>query len=182
MGTWWSDHPDLEGVASRGRRELEEEAAAAEHDTELLRQRRRHLTDVCYEWMARGDLVTVAAAGHRFEGHLTAAVNDLVVVETKTQTIALNTHALHFVRSDRVGSGPGTTGDRTISSFRAYLGKYEVEGTPTRLIGAAGAFDVIGVIEASTEDHVLVRDAQGSQWALPRSLIAIAMGETATER
>ncbi len=181
MGSWWSEHPDLEGVAARGRREFEEEAAAAEHDTELLRQRRRSLIDVCYEWMARGDLVTVAAAGHRFEGHLTPAVNDLVVVATKTQNVAANVNALHFARSDRVGTGPGSTGDRAVSSFRAHLGTYEVEGSPARLVGADGAFDVVGVIEASTEDHVLLRDAQGAKWALPRGLIALAIGVTTTK-
>ena len=79
MGTWWSEHPDLEGVARRGRAELEEEAAEAEADTELLRQRRRSLIDVCFEWMSRGDLVTVAVGGSQFEGQLTAAVNDLLV-------------------------------------------------------------------------------------------------------
>lgn len=179
MGSWWSDHPDLEGVARRGRREFEQEATEAEQDVELLRKRRRTLVDVCFEWMSRGDLVTLGVADHQFEGRLVAAVNDLVVVTTKTLEVAVNVALLRFARSDRAGAFVGTTGDRTASSFRAELGRYEVEAVAVRIVGDNGSFDLSGVVEASTDDHVLVRDAQGIEWALARGGIVFLIGEAA---
>ena len=176
MGSWWSDHPELERVARRGRAEISEEASAAEQDAELLRQRRRNLTDVCFEWMSRGDLVTIAVAGHRFEGRLTEAVNDLIIVTTKNLQVAASLERVGFVRSDRKAAFAGTTGDRTVSSFRAELGRYEVDGSPVRLVAVNGTFDLTAVITASTDDHVHVRDQQGLDWALPRREVACAIG------
>lgn len=182
MTSWWSDHPDLEGVARRGRKELHEDATSAERDTELLRKRRRHLIDVCYEWMSRGDLVTISAADYEFEGRLVAAVNDVVVVATKTFEVAVNLDLAQFVRSDRKGAFAGATGDRSVSSFRAALGRAEIEQGRLRLVGRNRAFDVTGVIDASTEDHVLVRGGQGAEWALPRRQVAFAIAEGSTRR
>ncbi len=172
MSTWWSEHPDLEGVARRGRDELIGDAASAEADTEQFRLRRRSFTDVCFEWMSRGDRVTVAAAGRRYEGELTAAVNDLVIIATQNGPVAVNTTAVEFGRSDETAAFTGTTGDRTISSFRALLGRHEVEATRVRLIGAT--FDVVGTVVATTDDHVLVSDDRGAEWALPQRLVATA--------
>jgi hypothetical protein len=175
VSSWWSEHPDLERVARRGRTELGEEAIAAEQDTELLRKRRRTLEQLCFEWMSRGDLVTIVVAGHSFEGKLTATVNDLAVMNTKTIDVAINTTLIGLIRSDKRAGFEGTTGDRAVSSFRAQLGRYEVDATPVRLIG--DSFDIIGVIEASTDDHVLIRDSQSVEWALPRTQIACAISQ-----
>ena len=175
MGTWWSEHPDLEGVARRGRAEFEAEAAEAEADTEQLRHRRRSLIDVCFEWMSRGDLVTIAVGGARFEGRLDAAVNDLVVIATKTVEVSVNLACIGFVRSDRRGHYEGTTGNREVSSFRACLGRFEVESKPVRVTAVDQTFDVAVVIAASTDDHVLGIDSQGQEWALPRKSIAFAI-------
>ncbi len=177
MGSWWSEHPDLAGVARRGRSEFTEEAAAAERDAELLRKRRRTLGDVCFEWMSRGDLVTFAVGTNHFEGHLAATVNDLVIVRTKTMEVAINVSLVTFARSDKQQVFAGTTGERSVSSFRAQLGRYEVEATPVRLVDADNGFDLVGVIEASTDDHVLVRDEQGHEWALPRNRIGCAVSQ-----
>ncbi len=117
MGTWWSEHPDLESLARRGRREYTEELAAAERDTEQLRKRRRSLPDICFEWMSRGDLVTVAVADSQFEGELVAVVNDLVVVRTRTVDVGVNLDMVDFVRSNRRGAHAGTSGERSVSSF-----------------------------------------------------------------
>ncbi|MEA2002243.1 MAG: hypothetical protein U9N84_10230 [Actinomycetota bacterium] len=172
MSTWWSEHPDLGSTARRGRRELEEEAVDAERDAELLRKRRRTLTDVCFEWMSRGDLVTISTAGHEFEGRLVLVINDLAVIATRTLEAAVNIGMIRFVRSDRTAVFEGTTGKRTVSSFRAELGRYEVEALPARFIGDTESFDLKGVIEASSDDHVLVRDVHRTQWAVARSKIA----------
>lgn len=182
MSSWWSDHPDLEGVARRGRRELHEETASAERDTELLRIRRRQLIDVCYEWMSRGDLVTISTADHEFEGRLVAAVNDMAVLATKTLEVAVNLDLAHFVRSDRKGAFAGSTGDRSASSFRAALGRAEIEQSRLRLVGRDRAFEVTGVIDASTDDHILVKDGQGVDWALPRRQVAFAIAEGSRRR
>lgn len=182
MSSWWSDHPDLETVARRGRKELQQETLSAERDNELLRKRRRQLVDVCYEWMNRGDLVTVSAGGQEFEGRLVAVVNDLLVVATKTYEVVFNLATVDFARSDRQAAFSGSSGDRTVGSFRAALGRAEVDQNPIRLVGTAGVFDVTGVIDASTEDHVLMRDGQGIEWALPRSRMAFAVGDVPTPR
>jgi hypothetical protein len=176
MGSWWSEHPDLEGIARRGRSEMVDEAQAAEQDAELLRRRRRSLIDVCFEWMSRGDLVTISVAGHQFEGRLAAAVNDLLIMTTNTLEVAVNAGMVSYARSDRPAAFEGTTGDRTVSSFRAELGRYEVERAPVRLVGLDQAFDVTAIIEASTDDHLLVRDRQNLEWVLPRSRVACAIG------
>ncbi len=178
MSLWWSDHPDLDAVARRGRVEFEADTAAAEHDTEVLRLRRRSLIDVCFEWMSRGDRVTVAVADRQFEGHLLAAVNDLLVVQTTAHRVAVNVDAVRYVRSDRRADFAGTTGDRAVSSFRAGLGRHEVEQTPVHLVGRTPAVDVVGIIVASTDDHVLVRDPRGIEWALARTEIACAIDDT----
>lgn len=168
MGTWWTEHPDLDGVARRGRAEYEDETAAAEADTEQLRRRRRSLIDVCFEWMSRGDLVTASVGGTRFEGRITTAVNDLLVIATKTLEAGLNISSVGFVRSEHRGQFEGTTGNRDVSSFRAYLGRFEVEGTPVRLVATEDSFDVTLTITASTDDHLFGLDAQGREWVLPR--------------
>lgn len=178
MSPWWSDNPDLDGVARRGRAELEADAAAAEHDTEVLRKRRRRIIDVCFEWMSRGDLVTVAVADRQFEGRLVAAVNDLIIVQTKTPQVAVNADLIQYVRSDRKAEYEGTTGERTVSSFRAGLGRHEVEQSAVHLVGRTAAIDVVGIIEASTDDHVLLRDRQGVEWALARNEIACAIDDS----
>ena len=176
MSSWWTEHPDLEGVARRGRSELAEEAISAEQDAELLRKRRRSLGDVFFEWMSRGDLVTIAVGSVQFEGELNAAVNDLVVISTKTFAAAVNTSLISFARSDQRGAFAGTAGDRSVSSFRAQLGRYEIDGTLARLISVDGAFDLVAVVEASTDDHLMVRDGQGLEWVLPRSKVACVIG------
>lgn len=180
MSTWWAEHPDLESLARRTRRDYTEELAAAEHDTELLRKRRRSLTDVCFEWMSRGDEVTIAVGGTHFAGHLIAVVNDLAILRTSTIEVGVNLHAVAFVRSNKRAAGAGTSGGRSVSSFRALLGRFEIEQTPLRLFGRGGSFDVTGVIDASTDDHVVVGDPQGVEWALPRSSIAYVLGVLGT--
>jgi hypothetical protein len=175
MNAWWTEHPDLEGVARRGRKELQEDSESAERDTELLRKRRRRAVDLCYEWMSRGDLVTVSVAHHEFEGRLVAAVNDLVVVATKTTDAAMNLELVDFVRSDRKSEFAGSSGDRTAGSFRAALGRAEVEQKLIRVVGESGVFDVTGVIDASTDDHIVMRDPQGHEWLLPRTKAAFAV-------
>jgi len=169
MSTWWSDHPDLEGVARRGRRELIEEDAAAEGDTEQLRKRRRSLVDLCFEWMSRGDHVTIGVGTQQFDGQLVVAVNDLLVLRTEDIEVAASTHAVGFVRNNHRAAFDGTSGERGFGSFRAYLGTAEIEQLPLRLVGQG--FDVTGVIDASTDDHWLVIDRNRVEWALTRRAI-----------
>jgi hypothetical protein len=149
------------------------DSAEAESDAELLRKRRRSLADVCFEWMGRGDLVTIAVAGSQFEGRLVAAVNDLLILQTATVEVVVNASTVGYARSDRRGEFEGTSGERGASSFRAQLGRHEVDGTVVRIVG--DTFDVTAVIVASSDDHVLLCDNQGVEWALPRHLISYAI-------
>ena len=169
MGTWWLEHPDLDGVARRGRRELTDDAAEGETDTEQLRKRRRSLVDLCFEWMSRGDHVTIGISGRQFEGRLVAAVNDLLLLQTNDVEVAVSIPSVSFVRSNRQAALDGTSGERRVSSFRAYLGAAEIDRFPVRLVGEG--FDVTGIVDASTDDHWLVIDDQGVKWALTRSSV-----------
>ena len=117
--------------------------------------------------------MTVAVGDVRHEGRLTAAVNDLIVIQGQTSETSLNLAAVTFVRSDRRAEFEGTSGERSASSFRAQLGRHEVDGTPVRLQGQG--LDVTGVITASTDDHVLVRDSIGAEWGIPWSEISCAV-------
>jgi hypothetical protein len=173
--SWWSDHPDLEGVARHGRGELRQEAEEVESDAEHLRRRGRSLVDVCFEWMCRGDLVTIGVGDVEYQGRLEAAINDLVVVTTPGLRVAVAAAAIRFVRSDRPGAGEGTTGDRSITSFQALLGSYEVERRPVRVHDAAGSFDVSGIVLATTPDHVNLQSPGGQEWILARGAIACVL-------
>lgn len=177
MGTWWSDHPDLEGLARRGRNELIEEASAGEADSEQFRKRRRSIIDVCFEWMSRGDLVTVGVLNAQFEGRIVTAVNDLIVLHTADVAIGVRTDAAGYVRTVRQAAFTGTVGGRDAASFRAYLGRFEVDSEPVRLVGET--FDVEALITASTDDHLLVVDRNGTEWMLPRATLAYALSPIA---
>lgn len=166
MGTWWSEHPDLDGVARRGRRKLIDEGAAGETDTEQLRKRRRSLIDLCFEWMSRGDQVTIGVGAQQFDGRLVAAVGDLLVLRTKDIEVAIRLPAVGFVRCNQRAVFAGTSGERSVGSFRAYLGVAEIDGIPVRLVGQG--YDITGIIDASTDDHWLIVDRNGAEWALPR--------------
>jgi hypothetical protein len=171
MTSWWSDHPDLEGVARRGRGEMRQEAEDVERDADHLRRRQRSLVEVCFEWMSRGDLVTIGVGDTEYQGRLVAALNDLLVLVTPTMRVAVDAGAVRSVRSDRPAAHEGSSGDRIIGSFQALLGSFEVEGRPVRLLDAAGSFDVTGVVTATTADHVDVRDGDGREWVLARRAV-----------
>ena len=173
MGTWWSEHPDLAGVARRSRRDLIEEDASAETDTEQLRKRRRSLIDLCFEWMSRGDRVTIGVGEDRFEGQLVAAVNDLLLLRTSEVEVAVNLRAVGFARCDQRAAFDGTSGERSVASFRAYLGVAEIDQLPARFVGHG--FDVTGIIDASTDDHWLVIDHNGVEWALAQAAIGYCL-------
>jgi len=123
--------------------------------------------------MSRGDSVTIGLSAAQHEGRLRAAVNDLVILSTRTVELAVNLSAVDFVRSNQRSAFTGTSGERSVSSFRAQLGLFEVEGKAIRLI--AGEVDVAGVITASTDDHVMIQDNGGIEWALPRDRISHAV-------
>ena len=101
---------------------------------------------------------------------------------TKTTDAAMNLELVDFVRSDRKSEFAGSSGDRTAGSFRAALGRAEVEQKLIRVVGEAGVFDVTGVIDASTDDHIVMRDPQGHEWLLPRTKAAFAVVGRPTPR
>ena len=138
----------------------------------MLRKRRRSLVEVCFEWMSRGDHVTLSVCGDHFDGRLTAAISDLLVLETADLVVAIRVEATDYVRSNQRSCSEGTSGSQRVQSFRAYLADFEVNAREVRLVGAE--FDVLGMIDASTDDHVLVVDRSGGRWALPRHSIGYA--------
>jgi len=175
MSTWWEDHPDLAGVARSGRHELEADAVAGEQDAEQLRRRRRTIVDVCFEWMGRGDLVTVGLGSHEYQGKLVAAVNDLVIVKTRSVEASINATTIRFARSDQIAQFTGTSGRRETSSFRAQVGRFEMDRQLVKVHADDGSVELTGRVTATTDDHVLVTDSQNRAWAIRWTHVASAV-------
>ena len=168
-----SDAPfdDLADVARRGAREWEREMAVGEADAEQLRMRGRSLTDVLWEAMQRGDIVTLILGERELTGRLLGARNDLAVVALSDGVAAVNLSSVDAARLGR--GGEGTSGDRTYGSFRAYLGMLEVEGRPVVVLGRG--VEVRGTVVAVAPDHLLVRATSDVNWALPLRAVAAVL-------
>ena len=176
-GAGYGDDPtggDLTDVARAGAREWQQEMAAWESDAEMLRLRQRHLGNVLWEAMQRGDRVTATAGGHSFTGTLTAVRGDLAVLETPDVTAALHIPALDAVQLEH--SGGGVAGDRTYGSLRAYLGMLEVEARQVRIVGRT--IDVTGRVVVAADDHVLLAPAAGGETAVAIAAIVAVMTST----
>lgn len=164
-GPGYGDDPtggDLADVARAGAREWQHEMAAWESDAEMLRLRQRHLGNLLWEAMQRGDRVTATAGRHSFTGALTAVRGDLAVLETPDVVAALHIPALDAVQLERAGGG--VTGDRRYGSLRAYLGMLEVEAELVRIVGRD--IDVTGRVVVAADDHVLLASPAGGETAV----------------
>lgn len=167
---------ELADIARSGAREWERDMAAWESDAEMLRLRRRAISDVLWEAMQRGDLVTVVIAEHTFAGPLRAVRGDLAVLTVADATVAVNTASVHSVAMERASGG--VSGDRTYGSFRAYLGMLEVEASPVRIVGER--LDVRGRIEVVATDHVLVESLTAGLGATRWAIATPAIGAVLT--
>jgi hypothetical protein len=143
--------------------------AAWESDAEMLRLRQRHLGNVLWEAMQRGDRVTATAGRHSFTGTLAAVRGDLAVLETPDVSAALHIPALDAVQFERTGGG--VAGDRTYGSLRAYLGMLEVEAERVRIVGHT--IDVTGRVVVAADDHVLLAASGGETVVAISAIVAV---------
>lgn len=153
---------DLADVARAGARQWYHEMAAWESAAELLRLRQRHLGNVLWEAMQRGDEVTVTAGRHTLTGFLSAARGDLAILDMPDVMAALHVPALDAVHVEK--GGVGVSGDRSYGSLRAFLGMLEVEAASVRIVGRD--LDVTGRLTAVADDHVLVIPPGGGETAV----------------
>lgn len=168
-GTYHDLGRDLRrGVGEEFRAEAEEtERAAAQ-----AARRRRTLTDVMREAMARGDDVTAEVPGRTFLGTVVHAGSDLVSLATPAGRVDLPTTQVALTlqvarRRTAVGrdpqSGPGT--------FKARLLEIELGGSSVALGIAAFPVERVGRILAVGSDHVVVMDGN-QEWFVPLAAIS----------
>lgn len=143
------------------------ESEEDERQAAQLARRRRSLADVAFEAMSRGDRVAAAVGTRTFTGRVVFASGSLMTLEAEGATVDFNLDGpvrLRIVEAARAGGGPRTDGP---GSFRGRLleleghhGEIEV-GSPLYPDGSRG------VVQVVAQDHLVLRDAAGSDWYLP---------------
>lgn len=160
-------------------RELRErvgtELRAETEETERLAaqagRRKRTLTDVARDLVARGDRVAVGVPGRLFTGVVTYAAGDLLVLQTAGGRVDVNLRApAHLRVVERAPSGGAASGDGP-SSFKARLFEIEMSGASVELGCTTVGQEQPGTIAAVAVDHLIWRDRDGQEWFLP--LVAV---------
>ena len=161
---------DLAAVSRRGARAFDSEMADAEQEAERFRLRGRTMVDVLWEAMNRGDSVSLVMGDRTLAGGLVAVRNDLAVVQQPDALAAVRVGAIEAVRLD--AGGEGVAGDRTYGSLASYLRMVMLDRLVVTVLGHR--FEVAGVIEAVTPDHILVAATPRAEWVVTlRSLQAV---------
>lgn len=161
----WDGTEEMGGWADR---ETRREQAVAESEAHQLHLASRSLTDVAWEAMQAGHRLRFSWPGGEAVGVPSAAVGDLVVIQTETGARALNTAALSSIEIvDKKRSG-GTSGDRTVESFQAWT---RMVGGQHARVGVVGGRWLEGVVIATATDHILL-SVHGDEVAVARSQVA----------
>jgi hypothetical protein len=163
---------DLRALGRDTDRAWREEMAIRESDAELARTKERGFPDVAWEAMQRGDEVVFSSGDHTFRGHLVAVRNDFAMLTTGTATVGINLRVIDAIHCLRRPETEGRAGDRTFGSFDAYLMHLEADERLVRVLGRNGTIDVTGRLRAVADDHVLVTDADHSEWAVSLKSLA----------
>jgi hypothetical protein len=160
---------DLAAVSRRGAREFDSEMADAEAEAERYRLRGRTVVDAMWEAMNRGDSVSLVMGDRTLAGALVAVRNDLALLQQPDALAAVRIGGVDALRMDP--GDEGVAGDRTHGSLASYLRMLMLDRVVVTVLG--DRFEVTGVVEAVTPDHILVVAAAG-QWVVPiRSLHAV---------
>jgi len=169
----WADDPALRSLGGALRRELGDELRAEAEESErvaaLLLARQRHLRDVAYEAMSRGDLVSVLCGERAHQGHVVHVRGDLATLRTATRHVHVHLAGPIAVRIDERVRAGGTSDVGGASSFRAQL--LELEGSAVE-VQATIADAVAGHLTAVALDHVSLEDGASRVWALPTYSVA----------
>ena len=160
---------DLAAVSRRGAREFDSEMADAEAEAERYRLRSRTVVDAMWEAMNRGDSVFLVMGDRTLTGALVAVRNDLALLQQPEALAAVRIGGVDALRMDP--GDEGVAGDRTHGSLASYLRMLMLDRVMVTVLG--DRFEVTGVVEAVTPDHILMVAAP-AQWVVPiRSLHAV---------
>lgn len=156
--------------------EMRLEAEMIEQDAATVELRRRRLADLATELMSRGDIVTVIAGDRSLRGRLTFARGEIASVEAAVGRVDIHLPAGVVLRVDERSTAGGVTSRNGSDTLRARLLELELSGTDIEVWVPTHGIDVSGGIVAVGKDHVLIRDRDGSEWALLLSDIAWVHG------
>lgn len=171
----WDD-PEFEELSAELRRQVGEdfrlEAEAAEADAMKLILRRRSIADVANEIMNRGDVVSLSCAGATTRGTITHASNDLAIIETTHSLFNVNLHSSVAIRIVAPAHRGGVGRASGSSSYRARMLELEISGEFVEIFYSASE-PVRGSIAVVGKDHLVVADADQTEWIIPLAAITI---------
>lgn len=152
--------------------EIRQEAEMQEQDAAAVELRRRHFADVAVELLSRGDIVTVIAGDRSIRGPLTYARGEIASIATGAGLVDVHLAAGVILRVDERATEGGTAPRSGSDTLRARLLEQELAGIDITVWAPAHKVDVSGTIVTVGKDHVIVRDRDGSEWAMPLDDIA----------
>lgn len=170
------DQEDLTDIGRRLRERMEGEfrLAAEEDEYWAMKQARRSrtLSEVAYDMMSRGDQLEVWAAERVFNGTVIHTRSDLLTLRAKGgPDIDVNLAGPILLRITKPAATSGVGVARQgPASFRARLSELE-QGEATCEFITSHA-EIIGRVSVRAEDHAVVRDADGREWAVPLHWLA----------
>lgn len=166
------EDPSFREAAQELRSASRLEAEEDERQAAQLTRRSRSLADIAFEAMSRGDRVAAGTGDRTFTGQVVYSSGDLMTLEVGRATVDFNLQGpvrLQIVEPARSGGGPRSDGP---GSFRGRL--LELEGHPGDIeVGSPLLPDGLrGKIQVAAQDHLVFRDAAGTEWFVPLNWIA----------
>lgn len=163
---------EVERLAAVMDAEVRAEQAAYEAMALHAEWRARTLPDVAAEWVVRGDVVEVRAAGQTLTGTVVHTGEDYAVLRTRRGLVDVALGRCDLLRVlQRVHDG-GSPPGRGARTFRARLTEHEIAGAPLCLL-VRGEGEVEGGVDAVAVDHVLLATRRG-QVLVPADAVVAA--------
>lgn len=156
--------------------ELRAEAEAVEHAAATAARRRRDLTAVGRDLIARGDDVAVTVPGRQLRGTVVAAGDDWLGLATAHGRVDVPTRGPLTLTVAATGGTGGREPGGAPATFRGRLRQLEVAGTPVE-VGVRGLPEVrtgrIAVVAPdhlalSTDDREVLVTLVGISWVAER--------------
>lgn len=152
---------ELRRVGRELSEELRSEAEAIERDAATAARRRRSLSRVARDLMARGDLVEVVVPRARVTGRVVHAAGDLVSLSTSRGRVDVPTTGAVTLRVVEAARGGGLATRPGPASFRARLRELEVLGAEVELGLVGEAVTRRGVVAVVARDHLALSTDEG---------------------
>lgn len=160
---------ELTGFLRQGAgREMAEEAAEDEAQTEALRERRLDLATVVEDAAHRGDRATADTGDSVVSGPILAVGTDYLTIALPEQEadLRLDLAVWSFVPG-QADQGPAR---RTGMSFLGRLKEYAASGARVRIEMTTGS-PLMGVIKTVSQDHLRVEDPDGRLAYVPVDMV-----------